>query len=70
MRKKIGNYIFKNYQDLLNCKDVDIVYIALPNNLHYEWVDKCIEKNKKAQEVRLVEKNYVRSLRNSNFSSS
>ena len=46
------NYIFKNYEDLLKCKDVDIVYIALPNNLHYEWVDKCIEKNKKI----LVEK--------------
>ena len=46
------NYIFKNYQDLLNCKDVDIVYIALTNNLHYEWVKKSIEKNKKI----LVEK--------------
>lgn len=45
-------YIFKDYEDVLNCKDVDIVYIALPNNCHYEWVSKAIKKNKKI----LVEK--------------
>ena len=45
-------YVFKDYEDVLNCKDVDIVYIALPNNCHYEWVLKAIEKNKKI----LVEK--------------
>ena len=28
------NYIFKNYDDLLDCRDIDIVYIALTNNLH------------------------------------
>ena len=45
-------YVFKDYEDVLNCKDVDIVYIALPNNYHYEWVLKAIKKNKKI----LVEK--------------
>ena len=45
-------YIFSSYEDLLNCEDVDIVYITLPNNLHYNWIIKCIEKNKKI----LVEK--------------
>ena len=30
------NYIFKNYDDLLDCSDIDIVYIALTNNLHYD----------------------------------
>ena len=46
------NYIFKNYDDLLNCSDIDIVYIALTNNLHYEWILKAIKKNKRV----LVEK--------------
>ena len=45
-------YTFDSYEDLLNCKNVDIIYITLPNNLHYEWIIKCIEKNKKI----LVEK--------------
>jgi len=46
------NYAFDSYEDLLNCRDIDIIYITLPNNLHYEWIIKCIEKNKKI----LVEK--------------
>lgn len=37
---------FNNYDDLVNCKDLDIIYIALPNSLHLEWTIKCI-KNKK-----------------------
>ena len=45
-------YCFKNYEELVDCDEIDIVYIALPNSLHYEWIDKCIEKNKKI----LVEK--------------
>ena len=39
-------FIFKNYEDLLDCDDIDIVYVTLPNNFHYRWIDKCIEKNK------------------------
>lgn len=46
------NFIFENYDDLLSCKDIDIVYIALPNNLHYEWILRAINKNKRV----LVEK--------------
>ncbi len=45
-------YVFKDYEDVLNCKDVDIVYVALPHNFHYEWVLRAIKKNKKI----LVEK--------------
>ena len=40
-------YVFESYEDLLNCNDIDIVYIALPDNLHYEWILKAIDKNKK-----------------------
>ena len=45
-------YLFNNYDKLINCKDVDIVYIALPNAYHYDWTIKSIENNKNV----LVEK--------------
>ena len=51
-------YLFNNYEDLIKCDDVDIVYIALPNNLHFEWILKCIDKNKNI----LIEKPAVRKL--------
>ena len=54
------DYIFTKYDDLLNCADIDIVYITLPNNLHYEWVKKCIEKNKRI----LIEKPAFMKLEN------
>ena len=40
------NYCFNKYEDLLDCKEVDIVYIALPNSMHKEWINKSIEKKK------------------------
>ena len=39
-------FSFKNYQELIDCDEVDIVYIALPNSLHKQWVLNTI-KNKK-----------------------
>ena len=51
-------YLFNNYEDLIKCGDVDIVYIALPNNLHFQWILKCIEENKNI----LIEKPAVRKL--------
>jgi predicted dehydrogenase len=45
-------FLFNNYDDLIHCKDVDIIYISLPNFLHYEWIVKCFENKKKV----LVEK--------------
>ena len=50
---KIKNELcFNNYEDLLNSKEVEAVYIALPNSLHYYWVINCIKKSKRI----LVEK--------------
>ena len=49
---------FKNYEELLECQKVDIVYIALPNSYHFNWIIKCIEKKKRI----LVEKPAVVSL--------
>jgi len=43
---------YNNYEDMLLNENLDIVYIALPNNLHSEWINKCIEYNKNV----LVEK--------------
>jgi len=47
-----SDYCFNNYQTLLEHKEVDIVYIALPTSLHYEWIIKCLDQEKKV----LVEK--------------
>lgn len=40
------NYCFSNYQDLINCAAIDIIYITLPHSLHYEWILRCINKEK------------------------
>ena len=45
-------YLFNSYEELIDCNDIDIVYIALPNSLHHQWVLKIIEKDKNV----LVEK--------------
>lgn len=37
--------IFYDYNELLN-SDVDTIYIALPNNLHFEFSKKALEANK------------------------
>ena len=48
-------FSFKNYQDLINCHEIDIVYIALPNSLHKQWILNAIENKKNI----LVEKPFV-----------
>ena len=46
------NYCFSDYQELINCKGIDIIYIALPHSYHYDWTVECIFKEKRI----LVEK--------------
>ena len=36
---------FYGYESLLENTSLDVVYIPLPNNLHYEWIKKALEKN-------------------------
>ena len=43
---------FEKYQNLLNCNEVDIVYIALPNSLHKNWILQALKCDKNV----LVEK--------------
>lgn len=40
------NRAFTHYEDVLSCKDIDMIYIALPNSMHLEWIINCA-KNKK-----------------------
>lgn len=43
---------FDNYNDLIKCPEVDIVYIALPHSMHFRYLMNCIKFKKKI----LVEK--------------
>lgn len=38
--------VYKSYEEILNNQDIDIFYIALTNNFHFELVQKLIKKKK------------------------
>ena len=38
---------FNNYQELIDSENIDVIYIALPHNFHFEWILKCLKSNKK-----------------------
>ncbi|MCT8137122.1 Gfo/Idh/MocA family oxidoreductase [Anaerobacillus sp. CMMVII] len=38
--------VYNSYDELLECDDIDAVYIPLPNSLHLEWVEKAAQKGK------------------------
>jgi predicted dehydrogenase len=50
LKKKENNFlnlnVFNNHLKLLNNKNIDAVYIALTNNLHYEWIIKSLNYKK------------------------
>lgn len=37
---------YYNYDELLNDDEIDTIYVALPNHLHYEYTKKALLKNK------------------------
>lgn len=37
---------YTNYEKLLANPEVEVVYVALPNNLHYEFMDKALDADK------------------------
>lgn len=46
LKKEYGiKNVFCDYEEFLNC-DLDAVYIALPNNLHFEFAKKALESNR------------------------
>jgi predicted dehydrogenase len=50
--------VLYNYEELLNA-DLDAVYIALPNNLHFEFAKKALEANKNV----IIEKPFTSTYR-------
>lgn len=49
---------YDDYQKLLNDKDIDAIYIGLPNHLHKEWIIRCAKAGKNI----LCEKPFVTSI--------
>ena len=41
-----NKFCFNSYEDLISSSEIDIIYIALPNSYHYQWINKCIDSNK------------------------
>ena len=36
--------VYTDYQEMLDKEPVDIVYVAIPNDCHYEYIMKALEK--------------------------
>jgi len=63
-----SDYCFNNYEALLENKEIDIIYIALPTSFHKEWIIRCIDRGKRvlvekpatmnASEIEEIEKRY------------
>jgi predicted dehydrogenase len=62
---------FEKYENLLNCNEVDIIYITLPNSLHKKWVLKALKNKKnvlveKPAVMNFTEANQIKNYLNSN----
>lgn len=44
--KKFNCEALSSYQEMIDRTDIDLVYIPLPNALHYEWVIKALQSGK------------------------
>jgi predicted dehydrogenase len=38
--------VYESYDQLITSKEIDAVYISLPNDQHYEWSKKCLQNGK------------------------
>lgn len=54
---------YSNYEELLNDKDIQAVYIPLPNHLHIDWAVKCIAAGKHVLCEKPVGLSYIDGLR-------
>ena len=52
-------FCFNNYEDLIKNSEIDIIYIALPNSCHYEWINKCIDHDKHILVEKPITENFV-----------
>ena len=56
-----SKYCFDNYEDLINCSEIEAIYIALPNSMHYDFIVKCIEAKKKNFSRKTCHKKFFRN---------
>ena len=42
-----NKFVFNQYEKLLQCEEIDVVYITLPHSFHHEWIIKSLEYNKR-----------------------
>ena len=45
-QRQYGGVVFSDYEKLLDCQEIDSVYIPLPPALHYKWGRKALEAGK------------------------
>ena len=41
-----GGKVYESYSTMLNCEEIDAIYLPLPPALHYKWAKKALEKGK------------------------
>ena len=54
-----NKYCFDDYLKLICCEKIDIVYLALPNSFHYEWIVHCINQNKHILVEKPITQNFL-----------
>jgi dTDP-3,4-didehydro-2,6-dideoxy-alpha-D-glucose 3-reductase len=42
LANKFGTTPFDAYRDILNFKELDAIYIPLPNALHFQWIEEAL----------------------------
>ena len=40
-----NNVLYSSYEELIENRNIDAIYIALPNSMHFKWAKKALEKN-------------------------
>lgn len=45
-KEKYGIKTYDNYYDLLDDDEIDVVYIAVPHGMHYQWIKEALNRNK------------------------
>ena len=56
--KKVYKW-YRNYSQALNESNANLVYISLPNSLHYYWAKKALEKGYHVVVDKPLSKNYL-----------
>ena len=65
--KKFNTRSFDGYQSLIDCTDLDAIYIPLPNSLHAEWIEKALNNGKNILVEKSMACNYQDVIRLNNL---